>query len=135
VHVCVYTAALYPCMRLVGSHTNDAKLGCCFCTVFTQLGHIAHKYGRNISDIISTLVPPEQMSRLEERTFSELVYNCQCYTVELPLTCKCSMQMWTGATVVRTDSSLATITFITNYSAIRQAIATGNAFQYNSDAI
>lgn len=43
--------------------------------------------------------------------------------------------MWTGATVVWADSFLATITFIANYSAIWQAVATGNAFQYNIDAI
>jgi hypothetical protein len=60
-------------MRLAGSHTNDDKLG----LLFLQMGHIANKYGRNIYDIVSRLVPSEKMSRLEERAFSELVtHNC-----------------------------------------------------------
>jgi hypothetical protein len=45
-------------------------------TVLTQLAHIAHKNGRNISDIDSRFVPSADMSRIEDRTFSELVYNC-----------------------------------------------------------
>lgn len=94
--------------------------------MLTQLGHIAHKNGRHISDIVSRLVPSDEMSRLGERTFSELVYNCQYYRAELLLNCKRGV----CAVVVSTDSFIATITFVTNYSAIRQAIAIGSAFQY-----
>jgi hypothetical protein len=110
-------------------HTQTMRNLAAVSAVLTQLGHIANKYGRNIYDIVSGLVPSEQMSRLEERTFSEFYV----YTTASDLPMQRADVYGCCSGVERRFPS--NNNFITNYSAIRQAIAISNAFRYNTDAI